>query len=302
MRVPALVSALLLASDPFATCQADAGSTAASVREVAPPAKEREAILLSGKSANPIPESWLEITGKGPSWWTGPTGGLIVRNVSRASLIPFLPESAQATGAAMIVAPGGGTLTLAMELQGYQIARWLNARGIAAFVLKYRLVATPQDTDRFLNAVQAPRRDSAAVISPQQASDEEAATREDGIEAVRYVREHAQRWGLSADRIGFLGFSAGAFTALGVAIKADHARAPNLVAAIYGALPDGLTVPPTAPPVFLAAASDDPIVPSAQSLRTYTAWRAANVSAELHLFATGGHGFGIAPQGTSSDQ
>ncbi|MGH9643685.1 MAG: hypothetical protein ACRD3Q_14835, partial [Terriglobales bacterium] len=108
--------------------------------EVAPPPEEANTIRLPGKSDNPNPETWLRMRGTtAPPWWLGPTGRLVVRNVSQATLTPFLPDSAKASGAAMIVAPGGGTLVLGMDKQGYQIARWLNERGIAAFVLQYRL-------------------------------------------------------------------------------------------------------------------------------------------------------------------
>ncbi|HEY2809661.1 MAG TPA: hypothetical protein VGI91_12785, partial [Steroidobacteraceae bacterium] len=123
--------------------------------EIAPPPEEANAIRLSGKSANSTPETWLRMRGtEAPAWWLGPSGQIVARNVSHATLTPFLPDSARATGAAIILAPGGGTLVLGMDLQGYQIARWLNERGIAAFVLKYRLVPTPRDLSAFLKVVE----------------------------------------------------------------------------------------------------------------------------------------------------
>jgi dienelactone hydrolase len=100
-----------------------------------------------------------------------------------------------------------------MELQGYQVARWLNERGIAAFVLKYRLVPTPKETSQFLELI---TRESGTalegVISAKDASDGQMAACQDGLDAVAYIRSHATQWHLRPDRIGLLGFSSGAFT------------------------------------------------------------------------------------------
>jgi acetyl esterase/lipase len=298
---------LLLAMIPAISAGASAGDTRFSFEEVAPPPEEKGAIRLTQKSENPDPETWLRMrkTDAAP-WWLGPTGPLVVRNVSQATLTPFLPDSAKATGAAVIVAPGGGTLVLSMDLQGYQIAKWLNERGIAVFVLKYRLVPTPKDLGAFLNLVERPVPKYSDVVTPEQSRVEEIATREDGLEAVRYVRAHTQQWKISPDRIGFMGFSAGAYTAIGVALKADSLSRPNFVVAIYGTMSGPLAVTPSAPPIFIAASSDDPLYSLGSSpdayLSTYSAWWNARVPAELHMFGTGGHGFGVASQGKSSDQ
>lgn len=127
------------------------------------------------------------------------------------------------------------------------------------------------------------------------------AARGDGLEAVRYVRENAKRWALSPHRIGIMGFSAGAVTTVGVALQADKASRPDLIASIYGLLPDANPVTAEAPPAFLAVAADDLLV-SRSTLEIYLAWRHAGVPAELHIFEAGHHGFGIIQQGTSSDQ
>jgi len=272
-----------------------------------PPPEQARAISLSGRSDNVQPENWLRLRGTAAApWWVGPTGTLVVRNVSQATLTPFLPDPSKATGAAMIVAPGGGTLVLSMDTQGYQIARWLNERGIAAFVLKYRLVPTPARTDLFLKMVGMPRPVYSDVIPPGQSQAEEIATREDASEAVRYVRSHSSQWKLSRDRIGIIGFSAGAYTAVGLALNADEASRPNAVAAIYGTMSGPLHVGSFTPPLFLAAAFDDPLnaedFASDPYSQTYLAWRRARVPAELHIFDTGGHGFGVAAEGKSSDQ
>jgi len=103
-------------------------------------------------------------------------------------------------------------------------------------------------------------------------------------------------------RVGMMGFSGGAYTSLRGALNAPLESRPNLVAAIYGALPGGATVTAATPPVFIAAASDDRQVPSIQATGIYDAWRRANASAELHIFQNGGHGFDTRSQGKGTDQ
>jgi acetyl esterase/lipase len=303
----AVVTSLVLGMGGPTSVYANARGTGPLVEEIPPPPEERNAIPLPGKSVNPNPEVWVRIRENEVSqWWVGPAEGLVVRNVSQATLTPFLPDSTKATGAAVILAPGGGTVVLGMELQGYQIARWLNDRGIAAFVLKYRLVPTPKKLSAFLKFMQPGTLRYSDLVPEKQQMEEEIATREDGLEAVRYLRSHAARWKISPDRIGFMGFSAGGYTAVGVALQGDASSRPNLVALIYGTNTGGLTVTASAPPVFIAATSDDPLYALGGSvdgfLNTYRAWQQAHIPAELHVFATGGHGFGIAPRGSSSDQ
>jgi acetyl esterase/lipase len=287
-----LVLACAIASlAPVMSPRAAPASSDVVYKTVVAPLEDRDAIAIGTHTDNPEPESWMRIVGKmgsaSPWWIQTPIGELVVRNVSQAAITPFLPAPAKATGAAMIIAPGGGTLTLGMEQQGYDIARWLNGKGIAAFVLKYRLVPTPKNQDAFLEMVGRPMPVYSDVISPQQSMEEEAATREDGFEAVRYVREHAQRWGLSVDRIGFMGFSAGAYTTLGVALKADDPSRPNLAACIYGVMSGVRGVPSSAPPLFIAASTDDPLMDSSGAksfVDTYLAWRQAHIPVEFHMF------------------
>jgi acetyl esterase/lipase len=284
------------------------------------PVQEQGAIALAGQTANAAPEAWESVAGglppgsqpstvakfDGPERW--------VRNVSRPTLTAFLPEPSRATGAAMIVAPGGGFMQLAIDREGYSVAQWLNQRGIAAFVLKYRLKPMPADPQVFFTSFVQVLQDIqqrvnqaastngvAGELFPDELKPAMRAAQEDGLEAVRYVRTHAAQWGLAPNRIGMIGFSAGAVTTINVALNANTASRPDLVAPIYGLLPNGAKVPPTVPPAFVAVAADDTIA-SAASVAVYTAWRSARVSAELHVFEQGGHGFGVLPQGKSSDQ
>jgi acetyl esterase/lipase len=286
---------------------ADAGENASSTStfsatEIAPPAADTRSIALPGKRAGAIPESWLDIDN--PHDRSGFAGPSILRNVSQASITPFLPEKGKATGAAVIVAPGGGGVELSMELQGYQVARWLTQQGIAAFVLKYRLVPTPGETSKFLDLI---TRESGTalegVVSARDAADAEAAAREDGLDAVSYIRSHASQWHVRPDRIGLVGFSSGAFTSINVVLASDEHNRPNLVALVYGALADwNEKIPSSAPPAFIAASTDDHQVPAVQGLMIYKAWVQAGIPAELHVFETGGHGFAVNKSGKGSDQ
>lgn len=223
------------------------------------------------------------------------SGLKVIRNVSQPSLTVYLPDPAIATGAAVIVCPGGAFHFLAFEHEGSEVARWLNTRGIAVFMLKYRLVQTgsdfPQCVDEHLNDPQQMETFFASLF-PLIAAD--------GCQAVRLVRAHATEWGIAPDRIGILGFSAGGTVALSVALQFDLSSRPDFAAPIYSApLPDA-PLPTNAPPLFLLCAADDDMA-SAVSTRFYSAWRAASHPVELHIYSRGGHGFGMNKQGLPSD-
>lgn len=226
-----------------------------------------------------------------------------VRNVSNPSLIAHLPERTAATGAAVIVCPGGAFHGLAIQHEGVDVARWLNARGVAAFVLKYRLVQTPVSDEEFLRQMQE------AMQQPP--SERDAQIREvtrpvvplaiaDGRQAMKVVRERAAEWGIDPDRIGMIGFSAGGRVTAGVALEHDEISRPSFAAVIYGALWENIVVPPDAPPLFIALASDDDLAVQ-PCLALYSAWRFAGHPAELHIYAQGSHGFGMRKQGLPSD-
>ncbi len=223
------------------------------------------------------------------------SGLKVVRNVSQPSLTVFLPDPALATGAAVIVCPGGAYHFLAFEHEGIEVARWLNARGIAAFMLKYRLVQTgsdfPQCVDQHLHD---PHLMDTLVrpLFPLIAAD--------GCQAVRLVRARAADWGIASDRIGILGFSAGGMVTLSTALQFDASSRPDFAAPIYSAPPPDAPIPANAPPLFLLCAADDDMA-SGVSTRFYSAWRDAGHPVELHIYAQGGHGFGMNRQGLPSD-
>jgi acetyl esterase/lipase len=208
----------------------------------------------------------------------------VVTNVTVPTLSIFRPPSGKANGTAMLVAPGGAFRALAWDLDGTEVAQWLTARGITAFVLKYR-VRPPQ-----ANETPAGRFEAARAIAVA-----------DAQQGLRLVRTNAARFGVSADRIGMIGFSAGAVTAISLALSSDASVRPDFVIAAYGGMPAGQTPAANGPPVFIVAAQDDPEVPSAESVNIYQSWTKADLPAELHLYQNGGHGFGMRSHGRPSD-
>lgn len=227
--------------------------------------------------------------------FTEPWPHRITRNVANPTLTVYLPAPAVATGASMIICPGGAHHFLAVDHEGQAVAQWLTERGVAAFVLKYRVIQTPDDDAAFLAA----RADIAQRLRDLLPAHWPLALA-DGQQAVRMVRQRAAAWGLRPDRIGMMGFSAGGHLTAGVALANEPSSRPDVIAPIYGALWDPIIVPEDAPPLFTALASNDPIAVK-PCLALYTAWQAAGRSAEIHCYAQGGHGFGMVRQGLPSD-
>jgi acetyl esterase/lipase len=224
-----------------------------------------------------------------------PNGIRVVRNVGTPTLTAYLPDPAIATGTALIVCPGGAYHFLAFVHEGTEVARWLNERGIAVFMLKYRLVQTGSD---FPQCVEENLRDPQkmkALIEPLFPH-----ITDDGCQAVRLVRENAAEWGIDPERIGIMGFSAGGMVTLSTVLHYDSTSRPNFAAPIYSAPPPEASIPADAPPLFLLCAADDDMASEA-STRYYAKWRAAGRPVELHIYAKGGHGFGMNPQGMPSD-
>ncbi len=273
----ALVSTPLLAQSP-------------GLRTVSPPPQPAGAIPLP--VANPKsaaqPETWVDFGG----------GFSAVRNVSQPTLTPVLPAKGKGSGTAVIVAPGGAFLLLSMKSEGWDVAQKLADRGIAAFVLKYRLDPSAADLNIFsqqLAGVMTPL--SSGTESPD-ALKPEADAVADGQAALRLVRSRAAEWGIDPRRVGFMGFSAGAMTTLGVTeADAPDAR-PDFIAPIYPPM-SRVVVPADAPPMFVAIASDDPLFGS-KGFGLIEAWQAAKKPVELHLYEKGGHGF-AANHGTTSE-
>ena len=236
----------------------------------------------------------------GAETWFEQYGDPFVRNVTVATLTPVLPDPAKATGAAVIVAPGGGFMFLSMGNEGWEVAHALADRGVAAFVLKYRTRPTPQDPAAFEAAVNAMFSGAARPPAPtgQAAGSPFADQVEDATAAFALVRARAAEWRVDPDRIGMVGFSAGAMTTLATTLSSPDAR-PAFIAPVYGPL-TAVEVPPDAPPMFVVLAADDPLF-AHSGFGLVEAWRAAGRPVEFHLYQTGGHGFGLGnPDKTSN--
>jgi acetyl esterase/lipase len=224
-----------------------------------------------------------------------PRGLKVVRNVTQPSLTVFPADQAKASGTAVIVCPGGAFHMLSIDMEGNDVARWLAARGVTAFVLRYRLIRTGEDLEADLKAHFADQSIMGRLMQPMA-----PLLLADGQQAVQLVRERAAEWKVSPDQVGMMGFSAGgSVTANAVLYNSPDCR-PDFAAPIYPAVFEDVVAPVDAPPLFLLCANDDEMAVNG-CLRLYSAWRAASRPAELHIYSKGGHGFGMTRQDLPSD-
>ena len=258
-------------------------------------ARTQQVIRLYKEKA-PGSENWTQ---KESEFTSPPFVGLMVRNVVDPTLKVFKP--ARPNGTAVIVCPGGGFHWLSYQTEGTEVAEWLAARGVTAFVLKYRLADTGPTMDDMMKAAQdlmkyldKVAKDSAATGLPRFP---ESMTKimplavADGAAAVKYVREHATDFSINPGKIGMIGFSAGAWVQLGTIMKGDSLSQPNFGGHIYGGDTGGEKIPANAPPLFILSAADDAVAKTNPDLMKQ--WKAAGKSVELHIYSTGGHGFGM---------
>ncbi|MEH3041403.1 MAG: alpha/beta hydrolase [Sphingomonas paucimobilis] len=232
--------------------------------------------------------------------WHSQYGSTFTRNVTDATLTPFLPDPGKANGTAVIVAPGGGFRTLSMSNEGWDVAKALADRGVAAFVLKYRLNQTPADMagfersmrEMFSGTARRPRPDpssAANALAPQIA---------DANAAFALIRSRAGEWKVDPNRIGMIGFSAGAMLTMATTLSSNQAK-PAFIGDVYGPLAATASVPADAPPLFVAIAADDPFFANG-GFGLIESWKAAKGPVEFHLYEQGGHGFGMYPKPTTS--
>lgn len=222
----------------------------------------------------------------------------VVTNVSVPTLEVFRPENPN--GTSVIVAPGGGLYALSIESEGTDVAKWLNKKGITAYVLKYRLVPTGEDGVKEITDEGAtdPARigERVAPVLPYSVAD--------GRSAIAYVRQNADTFKIEKDKIGFMGFSAGGAVTMGVAYTFSEDDRPDFIVPVYpwtSAYP--VQEAPKNPPAMLViCASDDPLGLAQGSIDLYSSWLKAGQYPELHLYAKGGHGFGMKPQGLPADE
>lgn len=257
--------------------------------------EEPNAIPLGtgGVEDQPSPETWFR------QW-----GDPMARNISTATLTPFLPDPDKANGAAVIVAPGGGFRWLSMGNEGWEVAQALAEQGIAAFVLKYRLHPTPESLDDFTAWMNRPRQapaasaDTAQSASPPSLPERDLSDQlEDAEAAYAMVLNRADEWGVDTDRIGMIGFSAGAGLTMHSTL---HSKTMKLafIGPIYGGM-GAVEVPENAPPMFNVIATDDFLFRG--QFGVIKSWHKAGIPVEFHLYQNGGHGFGLGnPDRTSN--
>ncbi|MGB3144031.1 MAG: alpha/beta hydrolase [Maribacter sp.] len=221
----------------------------------------------------------------------------VVTNVSEPRLEVY--EATNPNGTSVIVAPGGGLYGLSINSEGRDVAKWLNEKGITAFVLKYRLVPTGVDgvqditDDSAENPTRVGKR--VAPVLPLSIAD--------GLAAITYVRENAKDMQLDPNKIGFMGFSAGGAVTMGVTFNYTKPNKPNFIVPVYPWMTviDDYTVPQDASPMLVICATDDPLGLAKPSADLYSAWLTNGKNVGLHMYSKGGHGFGMKQQNLPSD-
>ena len=256
-------------------------------------AQEKNPEILLYRGVAPGSESW--------NWNEESTGetGATIYNVTTPSLTVFKPDAKNANGKAVIICPGGAFYFLAIEKEGYAIARWLQEKGFTCFVLKYRLVRCfTNDPGREMMEKKAdPEKFNKDIVPIVDMAIS------DGKVAIAFVRTHAAQWNLSPSQIGIMGFSAGGTVTAGISFKYDRESRPDFAAPIYPYVGSfgNPQVPEDAPPIFIAGASDDSFGFNMHCTRLYNQWTEAGKLAELHIYRKGEHGFGLQKQNLPTD-
>ncbi|KYP15440.1 alpha/beta hydrolase, partial [Flavihumibacter sp. CACIAM 22H1] len=225
--------------------------------------------LYQGKAPGSENWNWDEKYLEKTSWQTP-----IVYNVTEPTLTVYPAPADNSTNTAVIIAPGGGFHALSINSEGIDVAKWLNSKGVTAFVLKYRLVKslTEQPTIEMGQAISgngAEKYDYKTVVPM---------TMQDGLKAVEYVRQHADEFNVAKNRIGFMGFSAGGHVTMSVAYNSTAINRPDFIVPVYAYTGNmvGSTAVPTAPmPAFIVAATNDNLNLAPHSVEIYTKWMAA---------------------------
>lgn len=241
---------------------------------------------------------------------TGRSGDRVITNVSAPTLSVFLPDPAIATGVAIVIAPGGALRVLGFDNEGTKVAQWLNARGIAAFVLKYRTLqvdpaAAPAGPPPGFaaegrkeldihngNANPAPNDAALTAVLSYAIADAQA--------ALTLVRRNAEAWKLDPERVGLMGFSAGGGVAVGTALAADGEAYPDFLVSLYGPSLLDVNLPAHAPPLFIAVGNAHFNVTNG-CLALFAEWKAAGFPAEIHVYDQVSAGFGMTARGLPVD-
>ncbi|RZJ02369.1 MAG: alpha/beta hydrolase [Rubrivivax sp.] len=274
-----LLALLLASTATFALAQDG------TIHPLQAPAEPRAIPLgTGGVDKQPAAEGWFR------QW-----GEPMVRNVSAATLTPFLPAPGKANGAAVLVAPGGGFRWLSINNEGWKVAQALADQGIAAFVLKYRLQPTPESLDGLRDSMT--RLFSAAGSgAPRALVPDLANPLADAEAAYALILSRSQEWGVDPSRLGMVGFSAGAGLTMHSTLNSKTMKLA-FIAPIYGGM-GPVDVPKDAPPMFNVIASDDFLFRG--QMGVVKSWFDAGRPVEFHLYQNGGHGFGLGYPGNTA--
>ncbi|QEC66866.1 carboxylesterase family protein [Panacibacter ginsenosidivorans] len=256
-------------------------------------AQQKVIQLYNGAAPGSESWTWNEAENDSNIWQTK-----VVYNVSHPTLTVFAPDSMQSTGTAVIICPGGGFHALSINSEGYDVAKWLVKKGVTCFVLKYRLIhcLTNDPAAEFMSKVGKPE------LETEMKADIPLAVA-DGRNAIAYVRSHAAEFGIDKNKIGIIGFSAGGTVTASTAFGYTAENKPDFIAPIYPFFPPEMVnnIPADAPPMFITVATDDGFQLTPHSINLYQQWLASKHSAELHIYSTGNHGFGLRVQHLPSD-
>lgn len=243
---------------------------------------------------------------------TSARGDRVIANVRDPTLTVFLPDPATATGAAVVIAPGGALRALSFDDEGVKVAKWLNGRGIAGFVLKYRTLqqdpSAPRGPPPGMPAPgRAPRQELNIVNANANPAPGDAALDKvlelavaDAQAALALVRRNAREWRVDPARVGIMGFSAGGGVAVGTALAPKFGASPDFLVSLYGPSLQDVHVPEHAPPLFVAVGSAHFNVTNG-CLALFAAWKAAGKPAELHVYDGVSGGFGMTKRGLPVD-
>lgn len=213
----------------------------------------------------------------------GADGENRVKDVSDPSITVHLPD--KPNGTAVIICPGGGYVHLAIDKEGHDVAKFLNAQGVAGIVLKYRTLPSGLSNEEL-------RKLRDQIHKPL----------DDLRQALRLTRQNAAKWNIDPARIGVLGFSAGGHLILNAAVNPVEDLRPAFFVPIYGMVPEGGKLPAGTAPMLIIHAHDDPSVPVARAIALQQQLIERKIPFEAHIYKQGGHGFGIRKKGLAVDE
>ena len=251
----------------------------------------------------PLPEiniKGVKYTGEERQVYSEAWSTTAVSNVSQPTLTVYEPSADKRNGTAVVIAPGGGLYALSINSEGRDVAQWLAARGVTAFVLRYHLVPTAKD-----GTVQIGEEwgqdyqkvlDKVAQVLPTSV--------QDGLNAIDYIRENAATYGVDPQKIGFMGFSAGGAVTMGVGYDYNEKNRPDFLVPVYPWTDAQMVrTPPTdAPPMLIICATNDGLGLAKGAIELYNSYLDQQLNVALHMYSKGDHGFGMKVQGLPSDQ